>query len=99
MSITQALEVFSVEMSIGEVLQESLKLSQIDLFDHFIDIDVHYISPVDPARSLLETEFRRRRHQVRGEKIVLGVCHGGYETSCCWTMHSLRHSLRMPSWV
>ena len=64
MGITQALEVFSVKMSIGEVLQKTLKLSQINLFDHFIDIDIHYISPVDPAGSLLETEFRRRRHQI-----------------------------------
>ena len=64
MGIPQALEVFSIEMSIGEVLEKGLKLPQINVFDHFIDIDVHYISPIDPARSLLETEFRRRRHQI-----------------------------------
>lgn len=63
-SVAHAFHVVSVELGICEILQQRLKLSQVDIFDQSVHVCVQHVSPVDLALALLELELGRQRHQA-----------------------------------
>jgi len=71
--IAKSFKVVSIEMSICNVLQKALELSQINFTDHLVKVGVHDSAPVHSARSLLKCKLGRHGHQVGGEQVVFGV--------------------------
>lgn len=64
-SVAHSFEIVTVEASIRDVLEQGLKLAQVDLFGHLIQIGVDECAPVDSALAVLKFKFGRQGHQVR----------------------------------
>ena len=64
MSVAEAFEVIAVQVCIGQVLEQLLKLSQIDRADNLVDVGVHHQSPIYTTLPSLEIEFWRQRHKM-----------------------------------
>ena len=59
MSVAKPFKIFSVEICVGQILEELLQLAQISRADYLIHIGVHYKPPVDTTLSRLKGEFWR----------------------------------------
>ena len=76
MGVTEALEVVAVQIRIGQVLEQLLKLGQINRANNLVNVGVHHQSPIDPTLPCLEIEFRRQRHKMAEQKILTRLCDG-----------------------
>ena len=76
MSVTESLEVVAVQIRIGKVLEQLLKLGQIDRANNLVNVGVHHQSPIDPTLTSLEIEFWRQRHQMAEQKILTRLSDG-----------------------
>ena len=73
MGVTKALQILPIEVGIGQVLEQSFQLSEVNSADNLIDICVHNEAPIDTALSGLKIEFWRQGHQVSKDKVIPGL--------------------------
>ena len=78
--IAETFKVFSVEISIRQILKKLLELTQISGADDLFDIGVHDEAPVDSALSCLESEFWRQWHQMAELKVFARFSDRSYES-------------------